>query len=354
MITNSQKPITDNMKYKFGSKETEISFHKNFGFELDRNSNKIFIIDKLVYDLYKDKLQNIISIDHIYLLEAKEENKNLNEIQRIYDFFHENKVNRSTIIYGIGGGITTDITAFAASTYMRGCRLILMPSTFLGMIDAAVGGKTAVNFKGIKNNIGTFYPAEKVIIIPEFLETLPEKEMKNGWTECIKISLIKKSKLFDLLTTDNEIIIDEIIKLAISLKAEICENDPEDKGKRRLLNLGHTFGHILETISNFEISHGNAVAIGIRAAATLSLEKGFIEETVSNKIDYILDMYGLPKSIDMKFKDSFPKQARNILSYDKKTTSCSMLIIFAGFQKTKICKDIGLEETVKIFEDFFN
>ena len=248
----------------------------------------------------------------------------------------------------------TDITAFAASTYMRGCRLILIPTTFLGMIDAAIGGKTAVNFRGIKNNIGTFYPAEKVIIIPEFLKTLPEKEMKNGWAECIKISLIKKSKLYELLTTDNEINMDKIIKSSITLKAGICENDPEDKGERRLLNLGHTFGHVLETLSNFEISHGNAVAIGIRTAAKLSLEKNFIEETVFNKINCILDMYGLPKSLEMKFKDSFSKQVKSVLSQDKKTTLYTLLILFDGFQKTKICKDIGLEEIVKGLEDCFN
>ena len=185
------------MKYKFGSKETEISFYDNFNFRFDENVNKIFIIDKLVYELYKDKMFDIISNNPLLLFEAKEENKNLNEILKIYDFFHDNKVNRSTIIFGIGGGITTDITAFSASTYMRGCRLILIPTTFLGIIDAAIGGKTAINFKGIKNNIGTFYPAEKVIIILEFLKTLPEKEMKNGWVECIKIALIKPLNLYN-------------------------------------------------------------------------------------------------------------------------------------------------------------
>ncbi|MCD4796751.1 MAG: 3-dehydroquinate synthase, partial [Candidatus Cloacimonetes bacterium] len=234
-------------------------------------------------------------------------------------------------IIGIGGGITTDITSFAASTYMRGCRLVLIPTTFLAMIDAAIGGKTAVNFNGIKNNIGTFYPAEKIIISTEFLKTLPEKEMKNGWAECLKMSLIKKSSLYDLLLSKADI--NKIIKKTIELKISICVKDPEDRGERRLLNLGHTFAHIIESISDYEISHGTAVSVGIRAAAKLSLKLGLINVDINEKINNILNMYNLPDYVDAKYRDVLINKGESILNQDKKATSKLNLVLFKGFQE---------------------
>ncbi len=339
------------INYKSQKKETEISYFRNFKLSFEENIPKVFIIDKLVYKLYRDKIREIISNDPVFLFEAEEENKNLFKIQTIYNFFRENKVNRSTMIIGIGGGITTDITAFAASTYMRGCRLILIPTTFLGMIDAAVGGKTAVNFRGIKNNIGTFYPAEKVIIIPEFLQTLPEKEMKNGWTECIKISLIKKSGLYDLLKTDKKINIDKI-RSTLILKAGICENDPEDRGERRLLNLGHTFAHVLETASNYKISHGNAVAIGIRTAAKLSFKMGLISRCDFIKINDILNKYNLPKNLTLDLNSFNQQKISHIFLYDKKNSEGINVVLFSGFQETFICSEIRLEYIKKILFSF--
>ncbi len=318
------------MKYKLGVKYTEVFFIDNFKFQFQKSIKKVYIIDELIFDLYKDKLQSIYYNSPIYLLKAKEENKNLTKAKEIYNFFQKNNVNRASIIIGIGGGITTDITAFTASTYMRGCRLVLIPTTFLAMIDAAIGGKTAINFKGIKNNIGTFYPAEKVIIVPEFLKTLPEEEMKNGWSECIKIALIKKSPLFDMLNT--KINIKDIIEKAVKLKLEICENDLEDRGERRILNLGHTFAHVIESISDYRISHGEALSIGIRAATQISYNMGFINKRDHQQIIQLLDQYEMPENISKNLTKELQETGHQVLLQDKKIDSTIKLVLFRSFQ----------------------
>ena len=335
------------MEYFLNEKKTEIIFQNDFRIAFPKETMKVFLIDKNVYTLFKEKLDLIKQDSPFYLFEATEINKNINEIIKIYSFFIENNVTRETFIIGIGGGITTDIAAFAASTFKRGCRLQLIPTTFLGMIDAAIGGKTAINFNGIKNNIGTFYPGEKVIINPRFLDTLPEKEMKNGRVECIKIALIKISPLFDMLKS--KINIKGIIEKAVQLKLEICEKDLEDREERRLLNLGHTFGHVLESISDYQISHGEAVAIGIRIAAYISNELGYLNKSDLEKIYSLLDLYNLPTRIPANYVDKLKKHGLNILLKDKKSTSKLNIILFEGFQKAFIKQ---IDKPKEIFELF--
>ncbi|NQV18625.1 MAG: 3-dehydroquinate synthase [Armatimonadetes bacterium] len=318
------------MEYFLNSKKTEIIFQNDFRIAFPKETKKVFLIDRKVYQLFKNKLCEIID-EASFFISASEENKSIKTIEHIYRFFRENNVNRSCIIIGIGGGITTDITAFAASTYKRGCRLILVPTTFLGMIDAAIGGKTAVNFEGIKNSIGTFYPAEKVFIIPKFLTKLPEKEIKNGLIECIKIALIRPSNLYDILISKKGKITFEILKMAIDLKLSICDKDLEDKNERKHLNLGHTFAHILESISNYEISHGTAVSIGLRAAAELSMQSRYIDDATYEKIIFILDFFQLPNKIPGKYKNRIKEKGLEILLQDKKATSRINVVLFNEF-----------------------
>ena len=279
----------------------------------------------------------------IFKLNATEKNKNLDTVQEIYTFFQNNNVNRATTVIGIGGGITTDIAGFATATYMRGCRLILIPTTLLGMVDASIGGKSAVNFQNIKNNIGTFYPAEKIIVNFDFLNSLSENEMQNGLTEIIKTALIKESSLVEKLLNREDL--KEIIKQTIELKLSICQLDLHDKGERRLLNLGHTFGHIIEALSNYEIPHGNAVAVGIRLVAKVSSLNKLISEADFKKITNLLDLYDLPKKINLTFTE---KQVIALLLKDKKMTTDANLILFNGFQKA-IVKQVSVAEFYQYF-----
>ncbi len=337
------------MQKLISSTLSQVILDNNLDDSIKEFDKKVFIIDKNVYNLFKKKLDFLKQNSPVYLFEAKENNKTLTETEKIYAFFIKNNVTRNTIIVGIGGGIITDIAAFAASTFKRGCRLQLIPTTFLGMIDAAVGGKTAINFNGIKNNIGTFYPAEKVIINTQFLDTLPKKEMQNGWAECIKIALIRPSNLYAILISKNWKIKSEILKLAIDLKLLICEKDLNDKNERKLLNLGHTFGHVLESISDYQISHGEAVAIGIRVAAYISNKLEYLNKHDLEKINSLLDLYNLPTRISASYINKLKKHGLNILIRDKKVTSKLNVILFEGFQKAFIKQ---VDKPKEIFELF--
>ena len=317
--------------------------------ELDK---KVFIIDKNVYNLFKEKLDLLKQDSPFYIFEAEEKKKTLTEVEKTYTFFIKNIVTRNTVIVGIGGGITTDIAAFAASTFKRGCRLQLVPTTFLGMIDAAIGGKTAVNYNGIKNNIGTFYPAEKVIINPQFLDTLPEKEILDGWAECLKVALIENGELLKILLKEKYKITEEIITKAIKIKLSICELDLTDKGERQRLNLGHTFAHIIESLSNYTISHGEAVAYGIKLAADVSYHKKYITSDDHEQILSLLDKYGLLIQIHLKIKD-YPAEVKRILLQDKKNDASINIVLFNQARNVFVSRNTTFYDMLLIMKEMF-
>lgn len=311
------------MKFTLNNFVTEIDIIDKF--ECLKSINKVVIIDKNIYELYKNKLDFCKKDSHTYIFDAIENNKTLNEIKKVYSFFIENNVTRETVILGVGGGITTDIAALAASTFKRGCRLQLIPTTFLGMIDAVIGGKTAINFRNIKNAIGTFYPADRVYVYLGFLETLSKEEHNGGWAECVKIALIDSTDLLKKLTERKQIIDEFVILEAIRIKIEICNQDLFDNGKRQLLNLGHSVGHIIEVISNFSIPHGVSVAIGIKVIAGISFAEGLITQTRYNEILDLLRLYDLDikHQYDVNYSSIF-----NILNQDKKNRKLMNLILF--------------------------
>jgi len=318
---------------------SQVVLDKNLDDSIKELDKKVLIIDKNVYKLYKNKLDDYIKKSPKYLFDAKENNKTINEVKKIFSFFIENNVTRETVIIGIGGGITTDITAFAVSTFKRGCRLQLIPTTFLGMIDAAIGGKTAVNFSGLKNAIGSFYPAERVYIYTDFLETLSKEEYNGGWAECLKVSLIKDNGLYEILSDKKKIITLEILHKAIEIKMVLCENDLKDSGERRKLNLGHTFAHLVESASGYTVNHGEAVAIGIRKAAEYSYNEKMISNNEFNKINELLDKYNLPYTVSNEIKKKIKKSGKELIFQDKKAGKRVRLVLFKGFQNI-IVKEI--------------
>ena len=326
------------MKYQLGSYFTEI-IETNLieGLELiPRNS--VLIIDKTVAGLYP------AINDHsapILLIEADEANKDLKTAEKIFSWLQEKKVNRNTTLVAVGGGITTDLAGWVASNFMRGCHLINIPTTLIGMIDAAIGGKTAINFHQTKNLIGTFYPAEKVIIIPELLSTLPEKEIRAGLAELIKMALLPESKILQpliKLKSNWQSEIRTLIRMAIEQKMNICKIDLRDQSERRLLNLGHTFAHVIESVSDYQVEHGRAVAIGIIKAAGLSYEQKLITKS---RYDFIIDlMYShFPANYLQLAKwiiNAIPKNGREFYENDKK----SKLILFSGEDGVAVCDTI--------------
>lgn len=198
------------------------------------------------------------------LLEISEENKNLETVRFIYEKFLDYKIDRiNTIVFAIGGGCLLDIVGYACATFMRGIKVVYIPTTLLAMVDAAIGGKNGVNFQDFKNYIGTFKNPQAIVIDPNFLETLSTRQFNNGMAEVIKYGAIYD---FQFLTDlyEDKLTIDEIIQKSIEIKAYFIKDDFQDFGKRQALNFGHTFGHAIESYYNFKkYLHGEAISIGM-------------------------------------------------------------------------------------------
>ena len=336
------------MKYNLEESKTEVIITDNLIDSVKIEQKKVFIIDSVVYKLQKKLISEITQKYPIYIYNASEQNKTLPEAENILQFLFDNKVNRSTIVTSIGGGITTDITAYAASVFKRGCGLQLIPTTFLAMIDAAIGGKTAVNFNGVKNTIGTFYPAEKVYVYPEFLQTLTKKQLNNGWAECIKTTLIQTSGLQKKIVEKFPEITKDILKETINIKMRICEKDLSDKGDRRKLNLGHTFAHIIETASDNAVSHGEAVLLGLISALKLSLQKNMISEDDFVRMQEILGLMSVEFEKIAQYKQVITDQFDYLLMHDKKANENVNLILFRGFCETVIQEEKDKELILKV------
>lgn len=220
---------------------------------------------------------------------AQEERKSLEGLQEIVGWLLEREADRGALLLGIGGGVTTDITAFAASVYKRGIKYALVPTTLLAQVDASIGGKTGVNFHGYKNVIGTFGSPEAVIVAPRVLGSLPAEEWHSGMAEVLKTLIIGDAEMYGeaVLGPWDAVTLGRIVRRCIRIKSAIVEADRTEKGERMKLNLGHTLGHAVESIclnAGRPVTHGEAVAAGIIAAAGISLRKGVLAEDVAGRI----------------------------------------------------------------------
>jgi 3-dehydroquinate synthase len=211
------------------------------------------------------------------------------------------KLGRDTLLIAIGGGVVTDLGGFLAATYNRGIPLILIPTTLLGMVDAAIGGKTGVNTHFGKNLIGAYYPPQDIFIDPSLLSTLPEKEWINGASEIIKYALIHSPALFQQLANNMDkwdardpIYLQGLINASIAIKQEVIEADFQESGYRRILNFGHTIAHAIETLEDYRISHGEAVALGMLIEGYLSYRLGLLSQDEFEEINALLRLFRFP------------------------------------------------------------
>lgn len=224
-------------------------------------------------------------------------------------------------LLGVGGGAVCDVTGLASSLYLRGCRLALAPTTLLAMVDASLGGKTGINFRGGKNLVGTFHPASLVLVCPAALATLPDRELRSGLAEAIKTAVIGDPGLLALLEQEREAMLArdpallvEVVRRCLQVKGAICAGDPREDGRRTLLNLGHTFGHALESWAGFRgWTHGEAVAWGMGRAAALGLKLGVTEPGFARRLDALLGAYGYRLDAPVGLRELGPA-----LRFDKK------------------------------------
>ena len=237
------------------------------------------------------------------IIPAGEENKNLSSCGKVWESLLENNIDRNGCIVNLGGGVITDLGAFCASVYKRGISFVNVPTTYMAMVDAAVGGKTAIDFSNIKNPIGTFADPEEVLIYSGFLKTLPKEELINGFAESMKHALIKSSELWEVIKGMNSLTIQDAIEhipKSLKVKIDIVEQDPFEMGERKLLNFGHTIGHAIEAYfieNNKDIRHGEAIAIGMYCEAYISFKEHYLSMKEVELIRDILRTYYSKKKI---------------------------------------------------------
>jgi len=239
---------------------------------------------------------------------AGESSKNISTVMDIAGKLLTLGADRGTVLIALGGGVVGDLTGFIASVYMRSVPYIQIPTTLVGQVDSAIGGKTAVDLPQGKNLLGTFYQPRAVFADLNFLDSLPQKEFNNGLAEIIKYGIIEDEKLFKLLEENMDAVksrdlalLLKIIETCCRIKKSIVEIDEREQGLRRILNFGHTLGHALEAVSGYALSHGEGVALGMIAAARLSAKMHYLSEDELSRVEKVIAGASLPTMIPGSF-----------------------------------------------------
>ncbi len=258
------------------------------------------------------------------------------------DLLLSQKFGRDTCMIALGGGVTTDLIGFLAATYCRGVPLVLAPTTLLGMVDAAIGGKTGVNTRFGKNLVGTFYPADRILIDPSTLATLHASEWTSGSAEVVKYALIRSPQLFQNLKTWNPkdpAYLEKIVHECVQIKAQVVEMDFEEKlGLRRILNFGHTIAHAIELLENYSLPHGEAVAIGMLVESFISVKMGHLPDSAQSEIETLIRSF--PFALRLT-KEVTLEKMQNALLLDKKSAQGSPRFVL--LEKIGACHPFGGE-----------
>ena len=280
--------------YREGEFDYQIVWEEDFSHlaeeikKLNLSCGKICIVsDDTVASLYGEQVKNAltclnIEID-IFTFPAGEENKNLETVKSLYSYLIEHKYGRKDILIALGGGVTGDLTGYAAATYLRGIDFIQIPTTLLAQVDSSVGGKTGVDFNQYKNMVGAFHQPRLVYMNVNTLKTLPDDQFASGMGEVLKSGLIRDGAFYEwTINHMSEIqeriypVLVKMIKKCCEIKSQVVENDPTEKGERAILNLGHTIGHAVEKTMDFQLLHGQCVALGTIAAAYISFKREYL------------------------------------------------------------------------------
>lgn len=279
-----------------------------------------------------------IDSERILRIRGGEECKSLTHLEKLWDFFATSKLDRSGLVIGVGGGALSDLVGFAAATYMRGVAFAAVPTTLLAQVDAGIGGKSGINFKGVKNVVGAIAQPVGIIIDLDALKSLPEREIRSGFAEIVKHGLIADRSYFETVSSrdclkweKNDLI--EIVFRSCQIKAEIVGQDASEKGIRKALNFGHSLGHAIEAYAlhaGIPVTHGECVAIGMNAACLISVKVGLLSLESQRICTEGISRAGLPLSLPQEM-DS--KILLDLLTLDKKNV--------AGVTRWSLLSDIG-------------
>jgi 3-dehydroquinate synthase len=311
-----------NAEYTFLQKKVNCLFDASFEDMLAYcgKEKTVIITDENVYGYHQKKMDGY----KVIRLAPGEKTKNQKTIDNIINKLLDLEVDKQTFVVGIGGGVVTDMAGYVASIFKRGVRLGLVPTTILGMVDAAIGGKNGVDVGVFKNMVGTIYQPEFILYDYSFLKTLPVKEWINGFAEIIKHACIKDALLFSMLERyslheiqSDSTLIAALIEQNVSIKMDIVTTDEYEKADRKLLNFGHTFGHAIENLHM--LPHGQAISIGMVAACNLSEKINDLHFEDAQRVVKLLTRYHLPVDIETDYKRVF-----DVLKLDKKRENENM------------------------------
>lgn len=285
----------------------------------------IVVSDENVSELYARDVVGTLQADGyqtgLVVVPSGEESKSVSSLQSVWDRLLALGLERGGTILALGGGVVGDLAGFAAATIFRGVNWVNLPTSLLAMVDAAIGGKTGVDLPQGKNLVGSFHAPRFVGIDPGVLSTLPDKERRNGMAEVIKHGMIADPALWQLAARGPTVFpnhVDELICRAVAVKANIVREDPYEKHIRQTLNFGHTIGHAVERISDFQLSHGEAVAVGMVAETYLAELLGLTVSGLAGKLIKVLNRWDLPTKIPMTIEN---EEILNVIDYDKKKSN---------------------------------
>ncbi|MEN8905760.1 MAG: 3-dehydroquinate synthase [Clostridiales bacterium] len=307
-------------------------------------------IDKCQYKYFAKSLIKYGYDINKFVIKTGEESKNLDTIRSIYEYLIELKCDRKSILIALGGGVVGDITGFVAATYLRGINFVQVPTTLLAQADSSVGGKVGVDFNGSKNIIGAFYQPKAVYINVSSLKTLPERDYIAGLAETIKHGIVYDKDFFEYLDLNldkvlerREDVLQYVAKMNCSIKGSVIEQDEKENGLRAILNFGHTIGHAIESVMDFEMPHGECISLGFISACKIAEDLNLIDKEVTIKIENILKRAKLP----VKIKKLDVDIVYNQLHYDKKIKNKKLMFILPERLGKVIQIHVENEEIIK-------
>jgi len=336
------------------------------------NSNSYEIFIERLKDLYFDRKVVVVtnptvSSFHLEYLKTKlsareltictipdgEEYKNMQTLEMILDSCFEAKLDRKSLLVAFGGGVIGDMTGFAASIYQRGVDFIQIPTTLLSQVDASVGGKTGINNKYGKNLVGTFHQPKAVYIDSTFLKTLPKREFGAGVAEIIKMAVCFNKDFFEWLEKNDlndEKNIDIAIQKSVQTKAWVVSQDEKEQGLRAALNYGHTFGHVIENLTNYKTYlHGEAVGIGMCMANSLAVKLGIMSKKNEKRVKDLLQKYSIPTTFKIENVEDFYEH----FYLDKKSSNSKIkFIVPIEIGDCKITDEIKKEDVIEVLKEF--
>ncbi|HJE03193.1 3-dehydroquinate synthase [Aliarcobacter thereius] len=323
--------------------------------QLSFDRKVVIVTNSTIANLHLEYLKTKISAKElsICILEDGEEYKNFDSLQNILTTCFEAKLDRKSLLIAFGGGVVGDMTGFAASIYQRGIDFIQIPTTLLSQVDASVGGKTGINNKYGKNLIGTFHQPKAVYIDSSFLETLPKREFGAGIAEIVKMAVCFNKEFFSWLENNDlndKKNIDIAILKSVETKAWVVSQDEKEQGLRAALNYGHTFGHVIENLTNYKTYlHGEAVGIGICMANALAVKLGIMSKEEEKRVKTLLEKYNIPTSYKIEDVEDFYEH----FFLDKKSSNSKIKFILPlGIGDCKITDEINKDDVCVILREF--